>query len=368
MKTEKAVILTVLVCASLVFSYWLGFQNGRRPPTPPVTPQTTAVKTDTPPQNVLVDLSALSPSELESLSNTGDGSRILGRLLAQKGYTLLPTLLTKAKWEDESSKALLLDSAAAKGLVFIGAFPRNDPQFSYLLWFARKQNTPDLPRTVVQAATREPVAVVAKGPFTYAPRDPAAKPQHIDLTKHYNASLSNVWHSTYAGNDLASVPTGLQSFDGTDFDVRGLIQLRGPFEGSELYPPKIESIRLGMRSQKLHFLHNACGSSTARSATKGEVIGSYIVHYADNETVSVPIRFGENIVDWWATSGNMPRPAEAVVVWEGTNQASANNNRKVIITKFSWDNPRPDVEMQSLDFVAEGVSATPFLIAITAEP
>jgi hypothetical protein len=276
MKTEKAVILTILVCASLVLSFWLGYRSH---PSPRVTPPPTG---------------------------------------GEQG--------TKPKW------------------VIVDPPPPTEANVDHLL----------------------------KGPFTYEPRDPEAKPLQIDLTTFYNASLAHAWQGIYKSNNFRPLPTGLQFFDGTQFDVRGLIQLRGPFEGADRYPPRINGIPIGLHCQKLHFLHNAClprqsNGSVRRSAAKGEQIGAYIIRYADGDTLTVPIRYNENITEWWASKNNMPRPSNAVVAWEGQNITVSAYNSKILLTKFTWENPRPDAEVKSLDFQAEGTSATPFLIAITAE-
>jgi hypothetical protein len=122
-----------------------------------------------------------------------------------------------------------------------------------------------------------------------------------------------------------------------------------------------------LRCEKLHFLHNSCGSG--KFPPQGGKIGEYVIHYANGEKLSVPIRYGENIANWWGTADKMPRPAEAVVVWEGENQASSNMKppRRVLITKYTWQNPKPDVVIATLDIVGDDRQVAPFLIAITAE-
>jgi hypothetical protein len=58
-------------------------------------------------------------------------------------------------------------------------------------------------------------------------RDPSASPALLDLSKFYNAALDKTWHPGMAENNLAALPSGLQTFGGIMFDVRGVVQLAG---------------------------------------------------------------------------------------------------------------------------------------------
>jgi hypothetical protein len=275
MKTEKAVVLTVLICVGFILSYWLGFENGRR------------------------------------------------------------------------SKPQLLQAGPEVALAKPESAPVPKPPIE-----------PEPPSQLVDR-----LAHIAKGPTNIPPRDPAAKPQLIDLSPWYNAGLTATWHGQDPGNDLSSLPSGLQTFDGTPFDVRGLIQLRASFLGSELFSKRVNGIRIGKRCEKLHFLHNAASGPVP---PRGLLIGTYLMHYADGDTLKIPLRVGENIQDWWMWAKETP--TTAVVVWEGTNDASAKQKQRIHVSKFTWENPRPETEVASLDLVGESGTCAPFLIAITAEP
>jgi hypothetical protein len=213
------------------------------------------------------------------------------------------------------------------------------------------------------AQRTDPLANIAKGPFTFPTRASAAGPELIDLTKWYNATLTGTWHGTDAGNDFKSLPSGLQTFDDTKFDVRGFIQVRGPFNGKELYPTQVKDIHIGLLCKQLHFLHNACGGGN--HPAKGAKIGSYVIHYANGLNLPVPLLYGEALNDWWSTPTN--KMSAAVVAWTGSNQVTAKNNAKIHIVKFTWENPQPDVEITTLDIVSDEKESAPFLIAITAE-
>jgi hypothetical protein len=194
-------------------------------------------------------------------------------------------------------------------------------------------------------------------------RDPAAKSNLLDLSAWYNVSLQGDWPEAGRRKSWASLPTGLQTFAGTEFDVRGLIQLRALSPATAAYPPRVDGIRVGMRCSKLHFLHNVIDAG--RLVRAGTPLGAYVLHYSDGETFAVPIRLAVNILDWWGSPAQLPEGVPAVLAWEG----NLPTNRRIALTKFTLENPRPEVEVTTLDFGSEGkTKAAPFLIAITAEP
>lgn len=197
------------------------------------------------------------------------------------------------------------------------------------------------------------------------PRDPAAGAHLIDLTAWYNAGLTGDWHGSTPDNDFGTLPTGVQTLAGTEFDVRGLIQLRASDRGVANYPPRVEGIPLGLRCRKVHFLHN---SLFARLVPVGEKVGAYVLHYADGESVTIPLRLGDNILDWWGSPDQLPWESWATLAWKGHNGKSLMQGKGIHLLKLTWENPRPDVELRAFDFVGENKTAGPFLGAVTVEP
>jgi tetratricopeptide (TPR) repeat protein len=64
------------------------------------------------------------------------------------------------------------------------------------------------------------------------PRDPATPPEAIDLSAFYNGVLADdEMDPAVPANDLSELPQGIQTFDGTMFDVRGRLNVsRAPPE------------------------------------------------------------------------------------------------------------------------------------------
>jgi RNA polymerase sigma factor (sigma-70 family) len=174
----------------------------------------------------------------------------------------------------------------------------------------------------------------------------------IDLGPHVNQKLNERFHGyRVEGNDLATLPTGRQSFAGVAFTVgKGVVQVGGE------KPAKVAGIKVGEKAVKLHFLH-ACGF--CGNVPRNTPVGKYVVHYDDKSTKEIDIIYGRDVVDWWVQPG-VADPTGSKVAWEGQNACSP---IKLFLT--TWQNPNPTKRIVSLDYVATG--GNPFCVAISAE-
>lgn len=174
-------------------------------------------------------------------------------------------------------------------------------------------------------------------------RSKQAIPDLTDLTSYYTSSLK--------GGSLDPLPRGVHAFSRAAFDVRGMIQLAG--KKPSTHPDAIAGIAIHRKGGKFHFLHGAAGR-----AAEDTVVGSYVLHYANGETKSLPLVYGRNIGDSFsANSGSVLTDADTA--W--TNDA-------VQVFKYTVNNPLPGVEIETMDFVSNNTQAAPFLIAMTVEP
>jgi WD40 repeat protein len=198
-------------------------------------------------------------------------------------------------------------------------------------------------------------------------RSSDAKPNLIDLSAFYNAALTETWFPISGislGNDLSALPRGIQKFGGSEFDVRGVVQL----SGSALenlggrFPQRVEGIPIGRKCRRLHFLHGA-----AWSALAGTHVASYVVHYANAEQREIKVMFGHHLREWWFSQSQPLLTTGAAVAWEGSNAASQTLGQRLRVYQMAWLNPFPDVEVVRLDFRSTMEKPAPFLIAITIE-
>ena len=197
-----------------------------------------------------------------------------------------------------------------------------------------------------------------------APRSPEAGPDLVDLSRHFNASLDDDWFQ-HPGHDFQALPRGVQVLGGVAFDVRGLIQLAGSQSlevTGVVFPEAVKGISVDRKGRRLHFLQ-ACGWS----ADEGARLGEYVIHYADGSTRSAPILYQRNVMDWWTRPEDGP-PTEAQEVWRGANPATRAMGLAIHLIMYTWENPLPDVEIRTIDFVSDVGPAAPHLLAITVEP
>ena len=200
-------------------------------------------------------------------------------------------------------------------------------------------------------------------------RDPKADTRLVDLTGKYNALLTEQWHPDAQGipsgaNHLGSLPRGIQKLGNTEFDVRGVIQLTGTqAEASGAsFPASQPGIKLGRKCKRLHFLQAA-----GWSAEDGKVIGKYVLHYAGGEQVALTIVYGTDTLDWWKTTPDAKAPQSATVAWSGSNPATEALGASLRLFERTYDNPKPDLTIETMDFISTQAESAPFLVALTVE-
>jgi len=188
--------------------------------------------------------------------------------------------------------------------------------------------------------------------------------QLVDLSRYYNAALDETWHKGgMPDNTLKDLPRGIQTFGDITFDVRGIVQLSGQQaeqELSVLFPKEVANITVRQKGQKIHFLHG-CGWQSP----EGTTVGTYVIHYRNSQSHSIPIVYGVDVRDWWMNEGDMSG-SQPNVVWTGENH-SAPDGPPIGVCKTSWVNPLPDVEIDHIDYQSTMANSAPFLIAMTME-
>jgi WD40 repeat protein len=198
----------------------------------------------------------------------------------------------------------------------------------------------------------------------------------IDLSRYYNASLTMSWHQGWPGgfgepaddHDLAELPRGKQILNGVAFDVRGLIQVANEdlqVRDRFIFPGAVSGIEMNKKAKRLHFLH----ASQRESVPNGEHLGSYVIRYRGGRTEEVQLIYGEDLRDWFTHPGEPEDTTHAKIAWKGHNETSpkGESDRSLHLYQLAWENPTPNEEIATLDFVAGASRAHPFLIALTVD-
>ena len=163
-------------------------------------------------------------------------------------------------------------------------------------------------------------------------------------------------------NDFRMIPTGRQTAAGIPFAIidpaqnggRSCLMLRG--RERRALPEAIRGIPVKDKVSTLYFLHTAAWVPFPMEC------GSYRFHYSDGKTVDCPILAGINVDDWWKPEALQ----EALPAFTTVNKVGG----RVGFFVFRWNNPRPEVAIDSFDFlcVPGGNGPIPILAAVTAEP
>ncbi len=195
----------------------------------------------------------------------------------------------------------------------------------------------------------------------------------LDLSKHANQYRTERGWFGDARFTLKDLPVGEQKLAGVTYQIYDFptspvptcIMLAGPGVPGQL-PAEVKGIPMNCRADALFFLHTARIHQRRSEKEKQEgqalEIARYVVHYADGQEAVVPIR-AEVDIDDYRVQHPQPLPG-AQLAWtrpyEGTDFHAA-------VYAKQWTNPRPAVEIRSLDLVpGESPRGTPALLAVTA--
>jgi WD40 repeat protein/serine/threonine protein kinase len=204
------------------------------------------------------------------------------------------------------------------------------------------------------------------------PRDPKAGAGQVDLSAFYNATLRATWNQYQQSDiDLSGLPTGMPVLADTPFDVRGLIQICDDRYQEGRFPERVTGIPVATKGGRLRFLLGVLWGHTPEKGgnlPEGTSVASFVVHHADGATSERPLVLGRDALEW---RREPPPPGEGkpVVAWSGANPdpMSGWRSRTLRLYLVTWNNPRPEEEIVSLDFVSAQQSAAPFLVAVTVE-
>jgi hypothetical protein len=208
-----------------------------------------------------------------------------------------------------------------------------------------------------------------------APRDADAPANLIDITDYYTSPVQELGHP-YGDqfgweSDLRLLPRGIVSFNDVAFDVRGIIQLSRQEDSVQflayMWRPiseRINAIAVGRRFRRFHAL-----LGTESAAPEGRTIGTLVWHYADGSQHSCPIDYGRHVRSYWTAHDRRTTAPLARLAYEGDDPSPHINpiGTRLRLYQTAWENPKPDLEVVSFDFVSAMARSAPFLIAVTVE-
>ena len=188
-------------------------------------------------------------------------------------------------------------------------------------------------------------------------RDAAATARELDLTWHYNMILDAPWVSDDSGFKFSALPKGVSTIDNIRWDIRGALyaaSLKQP--SNKPMASRVEGVPILQKAKRIHMLQTCAWNSPT-----GTKIATYVLHYVDGDSRELPIVYGEDLRDW-SDSSDPGAVANARAAWK-----SAAGGKPVHLYHRVYDNPRPEVEIASLDLAGAGADAAAIVVAITVE-
>jgi hypothetical protein len=203
------------------------------------------------------------------------------------------------------------------------------------------------------------LAVGAATWFVVQFENPRTEP--LDLTAYYSTFASNF------ENEWAVVPSGFQTFDHVPFQIDGSILLWGagfPQYGGGTGAEEIVGIPVNRRFETLYVYHTAIFWSPNNAP-----VYELVFRYGDGESVTNTIRYGADILDWFANadSGGRiigPGSHNSRLAWHGEYSA----NGKITPLRFSLTalvNPKPSFEVASIDLYSCKTNSAGCIMAMT---
>jgi hypothetical protein len=195
----------------------------------------------------------------------------------------------------------------------------------------------------------------------------------IDISKQANQYRTDRgWFGNHQFT-FTDLPTGSQEFGGVTYNIYDFptspvptcIMLDGPRIPNNL-PVAVKAIPVNRKADALFFLQTARIDQPLQpqdiQANRKFELFKYVIHYADGQSVEAPVIQGWNVDNYFG-----PNPQSlpgAALAWSakfaGSDQSSA-------AWTMQWNNPRPDVAIESFDLVyGRDKRAVPALLAVTA--
>jgi WD40 repeat protein/predicted Ser/Thr protein kinase len=197
------------------------------------------------------------------------------------------------------------------------------------------------------------------------PRNASTPTNCLDLSKYYNCQQTAPFHGLPPhSNTLPKFPPAPQRWEGPAWDARGIIALRAIHQADKPYrfPAAVREIPIQRLVTRAHFL---CGASDSGNQTKE--IGRIAFRSADDQISERPLWVGKDLMDWWYPLAESPHRRGMTVAWTGTNAVSLFNKHGLRLFRVTWENPRPEVPVDTLDLVAAPTRAELLFLAITLE-
>ncbi|HXE41548.1 MAG TPA: hypothetical protein VN516_00890, partial [Candidatus Baltobacteraceae bacterium] len=209
-----------------------------------------------------------------------------------------------------------------------------------LMTWNQIRNTTVTIATIVLVVSTITVAADLTNTNSAATNAPPPEPMMLDVSAFLDESPPNI------PPGILDAYLGKHFYDGLPFQIDGQGQLRGRRIGGV---PEFDGVKVGRKFDELHMIHHA-----RWAGIDGELIANIRLNYADGTKVELPIRYGQQVRDWYRTQGEedetLTDPNSKIIFRRPPVQYGA--TIRIFKTKFL--NPNPDKVVDTIDFVSTG--------------
>ncbi|MCL2664135.1 MAG: hypothetical protein FWE82_00835 [Defluviitaleaceae bacterium] len=175
-----------------------------------------------------------------------------------------------------------------------------------------------------------------------------------------NMSLSHKgavpWMYDGLKNDIGGFPVGSFSFDGVPYTVAEPDGLYGTAAAAVSVShglPRSLSVPLDAKAGSVYLLHATAG------CPESGLTAMAVFVYADGSEITKPIKYGDNITNFWFSS--LPGKTRAGVAWKGDCEAARGSG----VCWAEFINPQPDKEIKELRIQAGPDGAVYAVLGVT---
>jgi hypothetical protein len=218
----------------------------------------------------------------------------------------------------------------------------------------------------------------------------------ISLQQFATAALTDpiCWYGKTNFATLSDLRRGLHTFAGIPFTICDRVQLMG--NGYKnlgfAYPSAIKGVPIYQKCHSLYLLH---GASFVRVQipsipdehgllpvlptyeTTNQVVACLVLHYADRTDAKIEIFATQHLLDVWGPicqsevplrERNVSSPGSELA-WSSGRVSPDNSEllNSVRLYKSRFENPKPESEILTVDYVSTRTEAAPFLLGLTIE-
>jgi hypothetical protein len=194
---------------------------------------------------------------------------------------------------------------------------------------------------------------------------PQAEASSVGLVPYYTTPISHFDQMTRFPA-FKTVPRGEQKFSNVPFRIEGMICLWGEGNVKKLnivFPEEISDIQVNRFFETLYVYHTGFFVSADHTP-----VSEVVLHYQDGSSLTEPMRYGEDLVDWCSHPGDgrtiEPTRPRSRVAWVG-GSSSTNEVHPVRLFITAIPNPKPGLEVTTIDVRSLKSQTAECIMAVT---